>query len=380
MNCSSANLNMVKGVTRCLATLALISLLGLLSPVTAGCAELVISQVRASTAAMQESSFEPVRLAFTLSQAATVNINLFDSRNHCIRRLLDKQSLNAGQHEAVWDGKDSQGRPVPANYYLYTIEATATGQETTVFDPGDMTGGALLSPQNLVYDQAAQQVRFLLLKPALVNIRVGLNQGGPLVATLVDWLPLPAGEHAIPWDGRDASGILKATELKGLEIGGSGYELPLNTLVVTPVRPDQKRPGFIALLQATWPDRVAKEPKIRQMLNHWQHRRDACYDPAMRLELPDTVKRDNQGRVLADAPLAVTVEIAEADRRYMLDQRFEIVYYVDFLFQGEEELGYTPYQWHWDPKGMAPGEHYLTVMLRGFDGHFATASLKVWVP
>lgn len=380
MNCISPNLQLVKALNRCLAALALISLLGLLSPVTAACTELVISQVRANTVTIAEGSSEPVRLAFTLSQAATVNLNLFDSRNHCIRRLLDLQSLNAGQHEAVWDGKDSQGRPVPANYYLYTIEATAAGQETTAFDPSDMTGGASLSPQNLVYDQAAQQVRFLLLKPALVNIRAGLTQGGPLVATLVDWLPLPAGEHTIPWDGRDASGTLQAAELKGLELGGSGYELPLNALVVTPTKPGQKRPGFVASLQSTWPDRVAKEPKVRQMLNHWQHRRDACYDPAMRLELLDTVKRDNQGRILADAPLAVTVEIAEADRRYMLDQRFEIVYYVDFLFQGEEELGYTPYQWHWDPKGMAPGEHYLTVMLRGFDGHFATASLKVLVP
>jgi len=63
----------------------------------------------------------------------------------------------------------------------------------------------------------------------------------------------------------------------------------------------------------------------------------------------------------------------------MLDQRFEVVYYVDFIFVREEELGYTPFTWVWNPVGVNKGVHYLTVMLRGYEGHFGTATQKVFV-
>jgi hypothetical protein len=73
------------------------------------------------------------------------------------------------------------------------------------------------------------------------------------------------------------------------------------------------------------------------------------------------------------------MSVAEEDQTFMYDQRFEVVYYVDFIFVYEEELGYTPFNWQWDPKGVNEGVHYITAMLRGYEGHFGTTTMKVFV-
>jgi hypothetical protein len=52
---------------------------------------------------------------------------------------------------------------------------------------------------------------------------------------------------------------------------------------------------------------------------------------------------------------------------------------VDFVFMYEEELGYTPFSWVWNPAGVNEGVHYITVMLRGYEGHFGTVTNKVFV-
>jgi hypothetical protein len=115
------------------------------------------------------------------------------------------------------------------------------------------------------------------------------------------------------------------------------------------------------------------------MYNHWRHPRDGCYDPTIRLYLPADILEDDSGLPVINGPVPIRMELAEADTQYMVDQRFEVVYYIDFIFVYEEELGYAPFSWVWNPSGVNEGIHYLTVMLRGYEGHFGTATLKVLV-
>ncbi len=341
--------------------------------------ELVIEDVAASKTVLQPRNNEQTTLSFNLSHKAEVTLCIYDSRDYCIKRLIDGKKLPKGNNEVVWDGRDEKGKKAPPNFYIYTIEAKAEG-ESVVYDPTDLTGGTPISPQNINHDTEAGSINFSLQKAALVNIRAGLKNGGPLMATPLDWLPLPTGNHTVPWDGMDASGVIQTDSLKGLEIGGSGYELPMNALIVLPDGDLPKTAGFMELGSEAVTKREKRVKNNRQMLNHWQHQRDTCYDPAITISLPQGLKRDEKGVAILDGPLPVTINIEQRARNHMFNQRFEIVHYVDFLFQSEEELGFTPYTWVWKHQNMPPGEHYLTVMLRGYEGHFSTATVKVIVP
>jgi hypothetical protein len=115
------------------------------------------------------------------------------------------------------------------------------------------------------------------------------------------------------------------------------------------------------------------------MYNHWQHPRNKCYDPGLLVRFPRGQKKTPDGAILVDGPVTLSLDVKDADRAFMLDQRFEVVLYVDFLFSEEEESGYFPYFWTWDPHGINDGVHYITAMLRGYEGHFAAATVKVFV-
>ena len=117
----------------------------------------------------------------------------------------------------------------------------------------------------------------------------------------------------------------------------------------------------------------------RVMMNHWQHPRNKCYDPEIILLLPKDQKYSSDSLPIISGPVKLSLNVNDSDRQFLLDQRFETVLYVDFLFAHEEEMGYLPYYWTWDPHGVNDGVHYITVMFRGYEGHFGTTTIKVLV-
>jgi hypothetical protein len=66
----------------------------------------------------------PVRsgtsIAFGLSRDATVALRIFDVKGRLVR-TLHRGRLSEGAHEAVWDGRDEQGAPVPSGRYFYQL-------------------------------------------------------------------------------------------------------------------------------------------------------------------------------------------------------------------------------------------------------------------
>ena len=45
----------------------------------------------------------------------------------------------------------------------------------------------------------------------------------------------------------------------------------------------------------------------------------------------------------------------------------------------ENETGFLPMTWNWDTSNASPGIHYLTANLRGYEGNFGMATVKVRV-
>ncbi len=339
---------------------------------------LSITQVSRNPAVVSEGAKDGVHITYRLSVPAEITIKIFDARNFLIRDLHSNGVQLAGDHEIIWDGRDENGQPVPPNYYTFTVEAKAETGETVVYDLIDLTGGQSLTVPKATYNSEQEKIYYVLPAPALVNIRIGFPEGGPLLDTVVDWVARPGGRNYESWNGWDSSKVVDITELKNYQIGVAAYTLPGNSIVVT-TADKSNRPAFIKY--PGWPmvNRKTRKYVQKQMYNHWQHPRDRCYDPAIQLSLVQQRERRADGLPVIKGAVTVSMSIAEPDQLFMYDQRFEVVFYVDFIFAYEEELGYTPFNWQWNLQGVNEGVHYITAMLRGYEGHFGTTTLKVFV-
>jgi hypothetical protein len=342
-----------------------------------GSQALTISRVSTDRWGFNPGSGEEVTIRYHLSQKARVTVRVFDSRDILIRTLAKEQTQQPGDQQVVWDGKDEAGREVVPGLYVYTINAQTRKGLETLFDLTDITGGEEQGAEAVYYDHTNTEISYVLPKPGLVNIRYGLRDGGPLLGTLVDWVPRPAGLNREPWDGFVANRAIEVAGNPKLEIMVSSYTLSSNSIVVLG-NTRTLEPEFIERI--SWPEERRENLRRRKkrMYYHWQHPRDKCRDPQLEVIFSDApVDKSGLPLIMEKTPIRIT--IAEEDRDFMMGERFEIVIYVDMLFVYEEELGYIPFNWTWDPVGVSPGIHYITVMLRGYEGHFGTATRKVLV-
>jgi len=338
---------------------------------------LKISRVSVDRPFFEPLSGETIVIHYNLSHAAEVTVRIFDSRNILMRNLVANEAQRPGDRKATWDGKDETGRFVPPGLYLYTVHGRGDHGDEALFDLTDITGGESLSVQAVEYDSAKAALTYVLPKPGLVNIRYGLKGSGLILGTLIDWVPRPAGLNSESWDGYDAERIIRVGDNPNIEIAVSAYALSSNSIVVRSNKP-AARPGFIE--DVSWGKAVrekTKQPKKR-MYDHWQHARDKCSDPRVVITLPDA-KPGKDGLPTISGSTPIRFDVAQEDLELMIGERFEIVIYIDLLFVYEEELGYVPFTWIWDPIGVSPGAHYISVVFRGYEGHFGAATKKVWL-
>ena len=70
-------------------------------------------------------------LRYFLPTRGPVQLAVFDVRGRRVR-LLVNESLPAGEHAAVWDGRDDAGKSVPSGVYFYRLEADGRAETKKV--------------------------------------------------------------------------------------------------------------------------------------------------------------------------------------------------------------------------------------------------------
>ncbi|MDO3382374.1 FlgD immunoglobulin-like domain containing protein [Gilvimarinus algae] len=364
--------------------LAVIKSFMLLSAICISCAvhAVVISNVSTDSTTLNLSNGERVTIQFALDRPASVALNIYDDRDLLVKRITLGQ-LETGEHKARWKGDDQLGRPVPPEAYRYTLSAVGSDQTTGIYDLSDNSAGQVAPLRNLYWDGSTQSIRYTLAKPARVVIRVGLNNHGPLLHTVVNWVARDAGEHSERWNGSDVSQVISLAEHPRLEIAGDGYRLAENSILVldTKARSSlhaQSKPQYIEELK--WPI----EKRMPQQQN--QHK---TYAPAQRsarkrgdfplqFSLLDTFPMDN-GIPQVSGTVAMRINVNPEDLASIASQRFEPVFFVDGQFLFESEVGYFPMTLNWDSTKHNNGIHYMTANLRGYLSNFGMATIKVEV-
>src|SRR4029453_2901133 len=67
-------------------------------------------------------SARAVRVSFSLSQGSPATVRIYDISGRLVRTLVDRQ-LEAGDPQAVWDGRDESGKAVGRGIYLARLAA-----------------------------------------------------------------------------------------------------------------------------------------------------------------------------------------------------------------------------------------------------------------
>lgn len=341
---------------------------------------LSIGDVQIDRRHFDPSARETLLVRFRLSVPARVELRWFDARDLLIRSITSDGEPAAGESSLTWDGRDQAGRLVPAEAYHYTLVARTANGATQEYDLTDVTGGIDLEIPQVQFDASAQALRYTLNAWSRVNLRIGLHDNGPLLRSLIGWSVRGPGVQAEPWDGKDASDVMHLADSTGLQLWGMAFSLPDNAVVVGDTRvPSQ----MIADLPWGRVSRVVKRAPAKRMYAHSQQARQERGDFVVTLrprgivtEKTDTALPLMRGSGVTPVEVIVPTDIAAR----LAQQRFEIVYFIDGLFMEEMEMGILPATWNVNAVALSPGEHYLTVNLRGYDGSFGYGSLKVRVP
>jgi hypothetical protein len=333
---------------------------------------LVISQVRLDRERFDPEKGESVEVRFRLSEPATVVLSIFDGRDRPPR--TPAVPWIRGDRAIAWNGRDANGKPLPPEAYSYTLSAkNAQGQ--AVHDLTDLSGGEPLAAKDVRWDAAEGRIHYYLDKPARVNLRLGLD-GGPHMRTVIDWVPRGAGANVETWDGKDASGVLNLAGNPAIVPSVKAYALPENTIFVGG-NPD--RILFASDVDANAQRGRSGPAPAKQMFNHAQQPLDTRGDLVALLTLAGNARQDADGRWVVSGKIPLRADIEDAQRQLAIERRFEAVFYVDGVFSHENELGYLPLTWTWDSSQVNNGEHFLTLNIRGYEGNFGTASVKVLV-
>jgi hypothetical protein len=85
---------------------------------------------------LDQNSPNPFNVATTIPFALAVDVGrvlvrVFDSQGRLVTTLLDGP-VRAGTRSVAWDGRDSQGRPVPSAPYFYRLEGEGVARTRTM--------------------------------------------------------------------------------------------------------------------------------------------------------------------------------------------------------------------------------------------------------
>lgn len=345
--------------------------------VAAPASALQITNAVAEPSSLESASGGPVKIRFSLSAPAQVSVNIYDGRDLLIRRIQPDAILSAGDQQLTWDLRDQVHRPVPPEAYRWTITATTPAGERVDYDLTDLSAAKRDLPVfDIKWNPETQAIGYRIQRPGRINIRIGLANNGPLLITVLDWVVRDAGSHQIPWNGKDQSGVLDLREHPQLKIAVDAYALSDNSIIVGPPA------DHVSLVEdLPWGEqrRVANDTLRKRMHFHRQQPLESRGDYQITLTLPDDLPKDADGLPILTGIVPVRLNIDEADRARALARRFEPVFFVDGSFAFENEVGFLPMTWRWNTAGTNPGIHFLTANLRGYEGNFGIATLKVRV-
>jgi len=333
---------------------------------------LTITGVSHSPGYLSHKQPSNVKIHYRLDKPASVVVKLFDDHETLVRKI-NIHSAKKGDNFMLWDGADHYGKQLPAEAYRYTLEATA-GNEVVVYDTSDITGNEAVEVRSVKWNKKKQQVSYVINKASRVSLRVGIDNAGPLLSTITDWLPRARGEHVEKWNGMDISQKINISKIQNTIIHARAYSMSSNAIILGPY---SNKSNYADIRYQDAEKREVSKKRWKQF-DYMSKNARTRSDYVISLRLPESTKSVNGTPVFTGiVPIRISLQKGELER--LQQDRFEPMLYMDGKFVSELETGFFPITWRLDTSKYSEGEHFLTVNLRGYDGQFGVTTGKLYI-
>ncbi len=356
--------------------LALILFAGGLSPVNASGAA-TLSFVTTSAGEFQPAAGERVKIDFALGAPGIVTLELYSPDGDLVRSIASTAAFKPGRHSLEWDGRDDKGEVVPDEAYHPVLRCTC-GESPAVADSRGVTGGAVIEKIRPELSSDGT-IAFDLPHPSRTLVRVGIK-GGAMMRAIDTWSPRAAGRVRVAWDGYDQSHATRLLGQPGLAVLVTAFTLPDHSLIAS----GNTRLNYFAYRKARgWSVPVVDgssaklERDGKRLARQASLPRSLMQDPRVSIRIIESVTQDAGGAYQIQGPVTFRVDMPDEDKWLVQQSLYEVGFFLDAQFVSEEETGFTPISWRWDPAGTASGEHTMTVNISGFWGQVGVASLRV---
>lgn len=318
-----------------------------------------------------------------IPRSGNVKVVIYTSDGDTVRELDAGLKRKAGTYSVRWDGKDSEGAIVPDEAYIPVVELLTAGTDRLVYDPRQHSGGEEVQLSSKTQFHPGF-LRFPLDRPSRVLVRAGIRSG-PMMHTVLHWQARGKGLNRVDWDGFNRSRTVNLLNYyrSDLAVVAVGFYLPDHS-ILTSGNPKldyldwRRKKGW----KNTPPDLsdAAFERDGRRISRNYHLPRYIDIQPGVELSVVTKARRNSQGMPIITGPVLLRADIPVEDRRAMQQSLYEMSFFLDGKFLTEEEQGYAPLTWRWDPAGTPPGVHILTVNASGLHGQVGVHSLLVEVP
>lgn len=276
-----------------------------------------------------------IPIEYTLDSPGNVSVGIRALDGASVRSLVVYEWREAAAQSELWDGKNDGGAMVTPGVYFYTIDFTGDDGAQESYNPGKDYRHNPTIMNSFSFEKSTGEITYTLESPALVLMRAGIPQGGPMLAEPVSWEPRPTGMNVEKWDISPAVTML--LEREKISFNRRFRALPESAIIVTGDNAGKSVnvPGFIL---------------------------DAAAD-----------------EIKAGEELSLTVALNEATGKKLKEERYEVVSYVDGKFISEEEYGYSPYKCVIPAAKLAPGVHVITINIATLTDRIGSESAVVKV-
>ncbi len=337
-----------------------------------------MSSIRVNFLLHKEAFFE---IPFELGREANISIDIFSPDGDLVRNIKSDKPLKQGSNKLMWDGKDSKGVIVADEAYLPVIYSTdiKSGKKNIV----DLrkTGGEVLEDLKISIT-ADKNISFKLPYPSRVLSRAGVK-GGAMLRTLSNWEPKNKGKVIIRWDGFDQDRLRDIRKEKKLSILVRAYRLPDFSIITSGNGELGYREYRKQIQKPDWKPINKKdfvlERNNQRIDRHYYMPKSMNLSPTVLVEFLDKYPKDNLERVKIKCLCPIMVNLTDEDKPELQKSLYEIAFFIDDQFVSEQEQGYVPFTWRWNPSKLEAGEHMLTVNVSGLRGEVGVKSILLVV-
>jgi hypothetical protein len=195
----------------------------------------------ASTVLVEPSTFNPsagerVTITVRTPPASHVSAMVLDRDGYPTRTLVTDASAE-GKYVITWDGRDSAGSVVADEAYSFKIDVRSATEQWTYFPAANPRKTFAVQAKH--YDRRNAALLYDLPAAARVHAQAGsaeLNEKtktyhGPVLKTLVNREPRPAGAVVESWSGFDESRQIYVPDLPHFVTAILATELPENAVI-----------------------------------------------------------------------------------------------------------------------------------------------------